>query len=523
MPATNDHLSADILVAEGERVVAADLTASLEDWGYHVVGEVASGEAVLREAARYQPDLVLMDVKLDGPMDGLAAADQLRRDWDIPVIFLASLAEAGVLEEAGAVQPVDYLVKPFADRDLRAAIETSISRHKTESRLRLERKLLEAQKLESLGLLAGGIAHDFNNLLAGIGGNAALCRMKLIPSSPLHEHLHKIQTTCHRAAELCKQMLAYAGKGKFQVVPLDLSALVSETTRLLHTTANKKAEIKLELTPELPAVLADPSQLQQIVMNLVSNAADAIGNCPGEIRLKTGTMWAGRSDFASAVHAPNLPEGDYVWLEVEDNGCGMPAEILARIFDPFFTTKVASRGVGLAAVLGIVRGHHGALLVESSPGKGSVFRLLFPASACTVQEPQVRDGAMAPQPTKWRGSGKVLVVDDEEVVRKVLAALLQEFGFDPVEAPDGRAALSLCAAGKETFRLVLLDLTMPLMDGSETLTALRRIYPGLPVVFMSGYSEQEASVRVGDDTRSVFLQKPFLPNQLKQKLWSILQ
>ena len=654
MPSSTTHpLRADVLVVEDEAVIAADLTACLEEMGYHVVGEAACGEDALRQARQHRPDVVLMDIVLNGEMDGIAAADRLRREQDIPVIFLTSHADTGTLRRARESQPYGYLIKPFSEQDLRAAIETTLYRHHSESRLRkldqwtaltlqsigdgvvttdldgrvtflnaaaeritgwkscdavgraypeifqpadaasrrcirqlltqviatggaveiqdgtrllsrqgreypiadsaapvrdatdrvsgmvvvfrdrseaeqaeerrqrVDRQLQEAQKLESLGLMASGIAHDFNNLLTGIGGNVALCRMKLHSKSPLHEHLSKIQSISHRAADLCKQMLDYSGAGAFSAAPIDLSTLVGDKTPLLRTSISKKSALVFDLAPDLPPVLGDASQLQQVIMNLVINASDAIGKRSGEIRLRTGVLWADATLLATAVHAPELPEGEYVSLEVEDTGCGMSPETLSRIFDPFFTTKFTGRGLGLSAVLGIVRTHRGALLVESAPGHGSTFRLLLPASVPAAQPTAKAQTTPPPPAGEWRGSGKVLLVDDEEEVRLVLGELLRALGFDPVEAAHGRAALAVCGAGAE-YRLVLMDVTMPVMDGAETLVELRKIHPTLPVLFMSGYAAREALARIGDDRHCDFLQKPFLPGQLEQKLRSVL-
>ncbi|MEQ2006185.1 MAG: PAS domain S-box protein, partial [Limisphaerales bacterium] len=272
-----------------------------------------------------------------------------------------------------------------------------------QERQRMELKLQETQKLESLGVLAGGIAHDFNNLLTSILGNASLARMDLPPRSPVEHSLEQIEKASLRAADLCRQMLAYAGKGRFVVQPFDLTQLVQDTAHLLQVSVSKKAVLKFDLDAGLPPVLADASQLRQIVMNLVINASEAIGDRSGVIALSTGLVRADRRYLADTHLAGNLPEGDYVFLEVSDTGCGMTPELRARIFEPFFTTKFAGRGLGLAAVLGIVRGHRGALRVYSEPGKGSSFKLLLPIA------PGAAVGLAAPNPLAdgWRGSGRI--------------------------------------------------------------------------------------------------------------------
>jgi PAS domain S-box-containing protein len=388
-----------------------------------------------------------------------------------------------------------------------------------EERRRLEEKLRETQKLESLGLLAGGIAHDFNNLLTGIMGHASLCREKLPSCNPMQENLEKIQTTGQRAADLCKQMLAYAGKGKTAHRPVDINALVRDTLSLVSLSISKQVAVKLDLAAGLRPVCGDATQLQQVVMNLLINASEAIGEHPGEIRIATGLKIAEEWEFASAVLAPELPGGDYICLQVRDTGGGMQPETLARIFDPFFTTKFTGRGLGLAATQGIVRTHHGALFVESVHGKGSTFRLLLPASDRVGGEIAA---APAAEPARLHGRGKVLLVDDDHDVRMVTRAMLKVCGMEVVEAGSGREALEICAAGAEPFCMVLMDITMPDMNGVETFEQMHRLYPLLPVLLMSGYSAEDAAVSFGDMSGSDFLQKPFLPSHLKEKLHAML-
>ncbi len=383
----------------------------------------------------------------------------------------------------------------------------------------MEKKLQETQKLESLGILAGGIAHDFNNLLTGVLGNASLARMDLPPVSPAHASLEGIETAAQRAAELCKQMLAYSGKGHFIVHRLDLSMLVRDTAELIQVSIGKKVMLTFSLSDTLPPVAADATQIRQIIMNLVINASDAIGDRRGLITLGTGVQHADQAYLSEAYLSPDLCEGEYVYLEVSDDGCGMSAETRAKIFDPFFTTKFTGRGLGLAAVIGIVRGHHGALRVYSEPGKGSTFKLLLPASDGSPEK-SAPPSVVAPA---WRTSGTVLVVDDEEPVRNVSARMLQNWGCQTEVACNGREALAKFRTDPARFAAVLLDLTMPEMDGTATFSALRRIRPGVRVLLMSGFNEQDAVSRFAGKGLAGFLQKPFTPTALQEKLKSILE
>ena len=382
----------------------------------------------------------------------------------------------------------------------------------------LERKMQETQKLESLGVLAGGIAHDFNNLLSGIIGNASLADMDLPPDSPLREYIAPINKAAQRAAELCKQMLAYSGRGRFVVQRLDLGHLVEETAQMLQIAISKKAALRFHLEKNLPSVEIDATQLRQVIMNLVINASEAIGDQSGVIAVSTGLTRVDRAYLGGTMLAPELPEGDYVFLEISDNGCGMNAATQARIFDPFFTTKFTGRGLGLAAVLGIVRGHKGALKFDSEPGRGTTFKLLFPAAG----GPGETAVEMPAAPSQWQGRGTVLVVDDEETVRSTVARMLRPTGLESVLVSDGLEAVEVFRADPGRFVLVLLDLTMPRMDGEETFAELRRLRADVRVVLMSGYNQQEALVRFPGKVLASFLQKPFDIAELRAVLQSVL-
>jgi len=396
------------------------------------------------------------------------------------------------------------LISPVRDESGEVTGFLGVQRDVTESK-RLGQKMLQAQKLEGLGTLAGGIAHDFNNILTAIVGHASFALKHLPQDARVRENLQAITDASSRASELCSQMLAYSGKGKFVVERQDLGRLVETTLPLLQLSIRKKALLRLEPSSALPPIEADATQLRQVVMNLVINASEAIGEAGGDIRVATGAVRFDRANPAGPMTAGEAPDGAYVFLEVSDTGCGMPPEVLAHIFDPFFTTKFTGRGLGLAAVLGIVRGHKGALRVTSEVGRGTTFTLYFPASEGPVAAVAAADEG----DDGWRGQGAVLVVDDEETVRGTLTLLLGDMGFDVVLARDGREACRIFEAGPDRFALVLLDLTMPIMDGEQTFAALRRIREAARVVVMSGYSHEEAAERFAGKGVASFLQKPF--------------
>ena len=380
-------------------------------------------------------------------------------------------------------------------------------------RRQFEQHLQQVQKLESLGVLAGGIAHDFNNLLVGMLGHAGLALSEIPQNSPLRDRIQQIETCALRAAELTNQMLAYSGKGRFVVEPTDLTLVVREMSNLLETAISKGAKLDLQLADPLPAMLADRTQIRQVVMNLITNASDAIGAGVGTIAVTTGTMVATREYLAQAYTSGSIEAGEYVFLEVRDTGCGMDAETQQRIFDPFFTTKFSGRGLGLAAVLGIVRGHRGVVRIQSAPGTGTTFRILFPASRGVVARPAVKPGLVGA-----RKQARVLVVDDEPSVRAIAREALSRAGFTVLLAEDGPDAVARVKDDQRSIDAVLMDMTMPGMNGVEAMRAMRELVPGLPVVLTSGYSEQEAQERCGDDPFTGFIQKPFAPSALVAKI-----
>jgi signal transduction histidine kinase/CheY-like chemotaxis protein len=387
-----------------------------------------------------------------------------------------------------------------------------------DERFAIERKLLETQKLESLGVLAGGIAHDFNNLLVSILGNVGLALLDLEPMSPVREPVEQIKVAAQRAAELTRQMLAYSGKGRFVVQRLNLNSVIDEMTQLMKVSISKNAILKMNLSPRIPAIEGDATQIRQIVMNLIVNASDAIGNKEGIITLSTGVVRADRLYLSQAFLAPDLPEGDYAYLEIADTGIGMDQETLAKIFDPFFTTKFTGRGLGLAAVLGIVRGHKGAIRVYSEAGRGSTFRILLPSIEAPVETRSDDDGNGANH-----GSGTILIVDDEEIVRKVTRRMLERYGYNVMIAEDGRRAIDMFHGNPSAVDCVLLDMTMPGLSGDETFRELRRIKPDAVVVLMSGYTEQDATSRFSGKGLAGFLQKPYTPQDLREKISGVLQ
>jgi PAS domain S-box-containing protein len=377
-----------------------------------------------------------------------------------------------------------------------------------------EEKLRHTQKLESLGVLAGGIAHDFNNLLVGIMGNAALASESLAAGHDVHEQLDEIILAGRKAADLTRQMLAYAGKGKVVLERVDLSKLILDTERLLRTSLLKKVNLQLDLEVDLPCVDADAGQMQQVVMNLVINAAEATADeQSGGVSLRTRRQYIDTEFTRSQLAGQEVPPGNYVVLEVQDRGVGMDEATQARIFEPFFTTKFLGRGLGLSAVLGIVRGHKGGLRVTSSPGKGTMFQVLLPAaSECRT----ISDFPSAE--LKLQGNGTVLVVDDENGVRKFAQSALAKYGYTTLVAEDAFAALNLLRQTRHRIAVVLLDLSMPGMKAQQAVERIQSGWPGTPILLSSGYGEEEVLTQFAGTKNLRFLPKPYTPMQLAEKI-----
>ncbi len=398
------------------------------------------------------------------------------------------------------------------------AIDISAQKKAEADRIAIEHKLLEGQKLESLGLMAGGIAHNFNNLLAGILGHTGLARLALPADSPVQAELHTIENTSQRAAELCRQMLAYAGKGRFAIESVNLDALIGEMLPLMEVSLGAGTNLKLNLAQNLPAIRADAAQVRQLVMNLALNASESLGARPGDIVLTTAAGPLASGQLQAMTAGRDVAPGEFVSLEVTDNGNGMTPAVVARMFEPFFTTKFSGRGLGLAAVLGIVRGHAGALDVVSAPGRGSTFRVFFPSAGQSFSPAPAPAAPAAPTPGR-----AVLIVDDDEAVRNITTEILKTLGFPALAVADGEAAVALFREQHEAFDAVLLDMLMPGLSGEQTLGALRTIRPDIRVLFVSGYAEGEVLARNASPQGKLgFLQKPFSRGALAQKLRDLL-
>ena len=400
------------------------------------------------------------------------------------------------------------------DGAIGVAIDVSARVRTDEERRRLALQVQQAQKLESLGLLAGGIAHDFNNLLVTILGGAEMLQRELAAGDARLRRAERIAHAANQAAALCRQLLAYAGRTSSEIQPLDLNHVVGELLPLLEIAVAKGVSLRFVPSPGLPTIEADSTQIGQVAMNLVCNASEALDGKGGNVELRTGLRRIANEDLVDHHLGAERAAGQYVYLEVCDDGAGMDATTAARLFEPFFTTKFTGRGLGMTTVRGIAQAHHGLLRVDSKPGKGTTISVLFPRS-----NGRPRVNAVTPSPATTAGcGGTVLVVDDEEPVLRTVSMLLGSVGFEVVAVSSGAAALQRLNEGRERIRCVLLDVTMPQMSGVECLLRIRQQWPDLPVLLTSGYAAQEVGSAISDDPHTAFLQKPYRLSSLCDKL-----
>ncbi len=390
-------------------------------------------------------------------------------------------------------------------RDITERKQNEIERRRLESRVR------DAQKMESLSVLAGGVAHDFNNLLMGVLGNAELALVDLSPVSPARDSVEKIRTAALRAADLARQMLAYSGKGRFVVGRINLSEVVGEMGQLVQSSISADALVEYQLAEDMRPVSADVTQMRQLVMNLVSNACEALGEEGGIVDVSTGMVECDEEFLSQALLGGECSPGWYAFLEVSDTGTGMDAATVEKMFDPFFTTKFTGRGLGLAAVSGIVRGHSGAVVVESELGKGTKIQVLLPTTADETDVTREETEKSLPHD----GEGRiVLLVDDDASVLDVSTRILESAGFRVITASDGHDALHAYSEHLSEIECVVLDLTMPGMGGEDAFEELRRIGCNAPVILGSGYFHADINAQFEDKGFAAVLQKPYRRDRL---------
>ena len=493
--------------------------AAVEGLAIHEKGIILEANNALARMFGYEPSEVIGMNALDmtAPECREMLLNNILKGYEEPY-------EATGLKKDGSKFPVVLTGKNIKHkgREVRVTAITDLTERKLaeEEKLNLERQIQQAQKMESLGVLAGGIAHDFNNLLMGVLGNAEVALLELKYDSIVRSRLQDIQTAGLRLTELTNQMLVYSGKGNFIVESLYLSSLIEEIIQLLKMSVPKNVNLDLQLDSNLPTIKGDSSQIRQVVMNLITNAAEACEDRNGSISIITGVQYFDRSALSEYLLFEETPEDDYVYLEVSDTGCGMDDTTCQKIFEPFFTTKFTGRGLGMAAVMGILRSHKGAIQVCSEPEQGTIVKILFPFEKGKKIEGAQNSNLDEEQTTY--NDGLVLLVDDEETVLSIGRTMLERLGHDVITAADGLEAVKKVRENGESLVCVLLDLTMPRMDGIEAFSEIRRIRADLPVVICSGYSLQEANSQFARMGLKDFLQKPYRFQQLVRKLEELL-
>lgn len=524
-----------VMVVEDMPEVALDIQDCLKELGYRVLEGGASGEEAIKIAGKKRPDMVLMDIHLRGKLNGMEAAEQIHTLFDIPVVFLSAYSDNALLLQAKRTGSFGYLIKPFDECELHATLQIAIyksnmdkeRRELQEQRNAIEKAMLKNQKWESLGILAGGIAHDFNNILMTILGNADIAFRDMPADAPGRDCIKEIEKASRRAADLIGQMLAFSGRKTQAAKPVDITEIAKTTTLLLGSLGNRKVAIKMNLGKNLPRILADLAQMREILINLSLNSIEAIGNKKGgEIIISTTLEQNGKDALAlNTAHVcmggnDELTDKPCVVLTVTDNGCGMDKGALAKIFDPFFSTKITGRGLGLAAVFGIVRSHGGTIIVQSNLGNGSTFKILFPVldekSSSLRTNPAVKEMSYSCK------GGTILVVDDESQVGNLARGIVERLGYKALLAFDGQQALEIFEKNKNEISCVLLDLTMPIMGGGETFNKLRMLQSDVKVILSSGYEEEEAIHRFGAELPTAFIQKPYCLKALREILQKVL-
>ena len=524
-----------IMVVEDERIVALNLKQRLVKMGYEVTAVVTSGEKALAAVAANRPDIVLMDIHIDGDMDGIETAAALPPDLHLPVVYLTAYSEEATLERARATKPYGYLLKPFSERELHATMQMVLERRRADGllreseaqlealvaartaeltaanaelkeqirqRQRAEEALFQARKMEAIGQLTGGVAHDFNNLLTPIIGSLALLRQRGVGSEREQRMIAGALTSAERAKTVVQRLLAFARRQPLQPCAIDLADLLQGMAALLTTASHPSIRVVLDVAADTPAAHADPHQLEMAILNLSVNARDAMPD--GGVL----TITAHGEDIGQGH--PTLKPGHYVHISVADTGTGMDAATLARAVEPFFSTKGVGQGtgLGLSMVHGLASQLGGALALSSTLGEGVVAELWLPVSREAVRQPN----APVDSPASETPRGVALLVDDEELVRTSTAEMLKELGYQVVEVCSALEALALFEAGR-SFDLLLTDHLMPGMSGAELVRQLHAKYPALRALIISGYSDVDGIA--ADLPR---LMKPFRHTELAERL-----
>lgn len=514
-----------ILVVEDESVVALDIQKQLESLGYADVSAVRSADRALAIASASPLDLALLDIHIDGPMDGVELGKVLRTKYDTPIVYLTAFADSTTIHRAKHTEPYGYLIKPVDQRELRSAVAMALHKHKmekdqqeAESKAReLEKQLLQAQKMDAIGKLTAGIAHELNNALLTVMGNIGLAKNYGGDDSRVDERLQLALKGCERSAALIRQLMGFARQGFYRPERVEFQEVIQEAIGFLSPILEKNVDLKFEPGHERLLVTIDRGQFHQVIANLVINAQQAMPN-GGRI-----SMTCGKSYVEEPSHRnPEAVPGNYVTLRIEDQGEGIDPGNIDRVFEPFFTTKSKAQGtgLGLSVVYGIMQRHLGWITLESELGKGTIATLSLPESSSLEAFVPKQEEELVRKPPHGRGS--ILVIDDEVTLVDVVCRYLEEFGYTTTGFSDPLKAVDWYKDNSEEVDVIILDMKMPKMDGSAAFTRLRAIHKGARVFLFSGYSQDEAVERVLKAGAEGFFHKPIDFDQLLHRLGEIL-
>jgi two-component system cell cycle sensor histidine kinase/response regulator CckA len=507
-----------ILIVEDENIVALDIEQGLVRRGYEVPAVTDSGESAIRLSGLLKPDLILMDIQLKGEMDGIAAAARIRDLYSIPVLFLSANSDEATLQRSKGSEPVGYVLKPFDEQELHTAIEITLHKYKAQEQIlhRTEEQLRQAQKMEAIGRLAGGVAHDFNNILSVILSYSDMLMENLRPGEPMRNDLEEIQKAGIRAASLTRQLLAFSRQQVLEPRNLNLNEVMIGIEKMLKRMMGEDVQMRFFPKADLDICYVDPGQIEQVLMNLVVNARDAMPQ-GGQLTIETSNIVL---DEPYVAQHPGSSVGAHVVLSVTDTGTGMDKDTQLRIFEPFFTTKPVGEGtgLGLSTVYGIVKQSGGSVWVYSEVGQGTTFKIYFPRSL--KENTEVPAAKLSG--SKSVGTETVLLVEDEDQVRTLMSGILKRAGYHVLEANNGGEALLICEQHGGTIHLLLTDVVMPRMNGRQLSDRLIKLRPDLRVLFISGYTKNAIIHHGMLDSGIHFLSKPITPEPLLRKVRQVL-
>jgi signal transduction histidine kinase len=548
-----------ILIVEDEAIVGLDIEKKLKSMDYQVLGQASSGEEAIQKANELKPDLVLMDIKIKGKLDGIDAAQQIKAQLDIPVIFVTAYADDKMIKRAKATDPYGYILKPINKRELHTGVEMALNRHQSEKerkraeealqkahdeleqrvkertselerineqlkleieerkqaereKERMRQQLIQSQMTQAIATLAGGIAHNFNNALVGITANIELLQLELGNSETALKFTEPMKTSVRQMANLTNQLLAYARGGKYQPQTITLQPFIDAALLLIQYNIGSHIQIKTDFLNTPLNINADMTQMQMVLSAVLNNAAEAMGG-RGKIKIAVKKIVI---DQKSVVKNIKLEPGAYAYIIIEDEGIGMDAEILNRIFEPFFTTKIRGRGLSMAAVYGIIQNHHGTIAVDSEPDKGTSVTIYLPLAKPAEKKSRETEAEVVP------GTGTVLLIEDDDTVIDVTRRVLEKLGYRVLVAESGREAEKIVQTFTGNIDLAILDIGLPDMPGEIVYSSIKTTRPELKVLVTSGYGINGPAREILDSGGNDFIQKPFSIKILSEKLKTLM-